>query len=266
MNKKNKRQWIRHGVQIVFFMAVLSVVLKLIGDASLHAICPFGGVASVYKLITEGSYVQKIHVSSLILMYAVLFMSLLFGPVFCGWACPLGTVQEFIGKLGRKLFGKRYNNMIPEKIDRVLRYLRYLVFILVIYNTAASAKLVFQNYDPYFALFNLFTSEVAITAYIALGVTLLLSLFVERPFCKYACPYGAFLGTFNLVRFFKIRRKKDTCISCGLCDKACPMNIKVSSKNRVFDHQCISCMKCTSDDACPVKDTVEFSLRGGKGK
>ena len=52
--------------------------------------------------------------------------------------------------------------------------------------------------------------------------------FVERPFCKYACPYGAVLGVFNLFRIFGIKRRKSSCISCKACDKACPMNIDVS--------------------------------------
>jgi len=41
------------------------------------------------------------------------------------------------------------------------------------------------------------------------------------------------------------------------------MNITVSKNSIVKDHQCISCMKCTSEEGCPVADTVEFSVKGG---
>lgn len=41
------------------------------------------------------------------------------------------------------------------------------------------------------------------------------------------------------------------------------MNIEVSTKDNVSNHQCISCLKCTSDDACPINDTVELKI-GGK--
>ena len=92
-------------------------------------------------------------------------------------------------------------------------------------------------------------------------MTLALSLLVERPFCKYACPYGAVLGVFNLFRVFGIRRNPPTCTNCKACDRACPMNIQVSTRpGRVRDHQCISCLECTSEKACPEKDTVIFGI------
>jgi len=91
-----------------------------------------------------------------------------------------------------------------------------------------------------------------------------LSLFVERPWCKYACPYGAVLGLTNLFRVFGIRRNEATCKADGACSIMCPMNIPVDSKTVVRDHQCISCLECTSEAVCPVAKTVQFSTRGAK--
>jgi len=125
--------------------------------------------------------------------------------------------------------------------------------------TAVTGTLVFSDIDPYFALFNFWRSEVAIGGVFILAVVLVLSLIVERPFCKYACPYGAVLGVFNLFRIFKIRRRPSTCIDCKACDRSCPMNIPVSTSGAVRDHQCISCLKCTSEQVCPVENTVELT-------
>ncbi len=268
--KKSVSQRIRLVVQIVFFVLVALVVvahsleesgitIPLLQGASLHAICPFGGVVSLYRYITAGTFVQKIHDSSFWLMIIVFVTAILLGPVFCGWVCPFGSFQEWIGKIGRLIFKKRYNNFVPRRLDKVLRYLRYVVLVWVVVMTAISAKLVFAAYDPYYALFNFWTGEVAITSFIALGLVLLLSLFVERPFCKYACPYGALLGLTNLFRIFKLRRNTVSCIDCKKCDKACPMNISVSTVAVVRDHQCISCLACTSEEACPIPNTVEFN-------
>ena len=277
MGKKKSADRIRRAVQLFFLILIALIALNhtleesgveipLIGSASLHAVCPFGGVVSIYQYATGGTFVKKTHESSFILMIIVAALAVAFGPVFCGWICPFGTVQEFFGKIGRRLFRKKYNRFIPYKFDRWLRYLRYIVLIWVLYMTAVTGKIIFADYDPYFALFNFWTGEVALSGYIILGLSLLLSLLVERPFCKYACPYGAVLGLSNLFRILPIKRAADTCISCGACDKACPMNIEVSTAASVRSHQCISCMKCTSEQACPVADTVELRLGKAAGK
>lgn len=263
--------WIRRVVQFFFFFLIAFISINhtlaesgkgipLLASASLHAVCPFGGVVSLYQFATVGTFVQKIHQSSFVLMVIAFLMALLFGPVFCGWVCPLGTIQEWVASIGKKLFKRRqYNHFIPAKIDNVLRYTRYLVLVWVLYMTAVTGKLIFSDIDPYFALFNFWSSEVAVGGLIVLGVTLLASLFVERPWCKYACPYGAVLGLTNLFRVFSIRRQASTCRLDGACDITCPMNIQVSSKSVVRNHQCISCLECTSEAKCPVAGTVTFA-------
>lgn len=272
--KLSKRQRAANGrlrriVQIVFFalIALIAVnhaleeagsAIPWLSSASIHGICPFGGVVSIYQYATTGTLVQKVHEASFVLMVGVIALSIAFGPVFCGWICPMGTVQEWFSALGRTLFKKRHNTFVPYRLDRLLRYLRYFVLAWVIYMTAATGTLIFEAWDPYYTMFNLWSDELAWSGVAILGLVLLLSLFVERPFCKYACPYGALLGVTNLFRVFGIRRNATTCINCSLCDKTCPMNIPVSTSGLVRDHQCISCMKCTSEQACPVPNTVQL--------
>jgi polyferredoxin len=269
-DKRGKKINLRLIIQAFFFVLIALIAVNhaleeqgraigFLSSASLHAVCPFGGVVSIYQYVTAGTYVHKIHESAFILMYIVFALALLVGPAFCGWVCPLGSFQEWLGMLGRKIFKKRFNTFVPPKLDSYLRYLRYAVLIWVVYVTATTARLFFADYDPYYALFNFWTGEVAISSLIILGVVILASLFVERPFCKYACPYGAILGVFNLFRVFKIKRNTATCIDCKACDRTCPMNIEVSTGKIIRDHQCISCLKCTSEDACPLEDTVAMT-------
>jgi polyferredoxin len=275
MKKSGSRKIkIRTWVQIFFFALIALIAINhslaesgggipFLASASLHALCPFGGVVTLYQYLTIGTFVQKIHESSMILMVLVLLLSVFFGPVFCGWVCPLGSIQEWIGKIGKKLFKRKYNHLIPYKIDRWLRYLRYLMLGWVVYLTAYSGVLIFADIDPYYSLFNFWTGEAAAAGLIILAATLVLSLFVERPWCKYACPYGALLGLTNLFSVFGIRRDEKTCIQCNACTRNCPMNIKVDQVKTVRNHQCISCLECTSEASCPIPATVELKM-GGK--
>lgn len=271
-----KSIWLRPIVQWAFFvLAALialnhtiaeagGVALPWIANASLHAVCPFGGVVTLYQFATVGTFVQKIHQSSFVLMMIGFVLAILFGPVFCGWVCPLGTIQELVSRYGRKYWKRRFNHFVPAKLDKALRYLRYGVLVWVLYMTAVTGKLIFAEYDPYFALFNFWTSEVSFLGLGILAVTLGLSFFVERPWCKYACPYGAVLGVSNLFRIFGIRRNEATCKADGACSIMCPMNIPVDDVKVVHDHQCISCLECTSESVCPVAKTVQFATRGVK--
>jgi polyferredoxin len=267
--------WIRKIVQWFFFLFIALIAVNhtlaesgsaipILSSASLHAVCPFGGVETLYTLAASGLVVKKIHASALVLAGLSLLLAIFFGPVFCGWICPLGTVQEWVGKLGRKLFRRRYNHFVPAKLDDLLRYARYGILVWVLYVTATSGTLIFEAYDPYFALFNFWSSEVAPTALLILAATLVLSVFVERPWCKYACPYGAVLGLTNLFRVFSIKRAASTCKADGACSIMCPMNIPVDNKSVVRDHQCISCLECTSEAICPIARTVVFTSGGVK--
>lgn len=272
MSKKKKSKFkIRLAVQIFLFLLIALIAVNhtlsergnaipVISSASLHAVCPFGGVVSIYQYAASGTYVKKTHASSFILMWIVFALALLVGPVFCGWICPFGTFQELISKIGKKIFKKKFNFFIPYKVDKYLRFFRYIVLAWVIYMTAITGKIIFDRVDPYFALFQFWTGEAAVSAFIILGASAILSLFIERPFCKYACPYGAALGIFNLFRIFSITRNKVTCIDCKACDRNCPMNIPVSTSKRIWNHQCIVCMKCTSEESCPVNNTVNLSF------
>lgn len=266
-----KRFKLRHLIQLFFFTLIAFIAINhqlaesgngiaFIGDDSLHGICPFGGIVTLYQLFTTGTFVQKIHESAVLLMGLVFVTSVLAGPIFCSWVCPLGSFQEFLGKIGKKIFKKRYNTFIPSKLHKKLKYFRYVILLWVLYVTAMSGYLVFKDYDPYYALFSFWTGEVAISAFVVLGITIVLSLLVERPWCKYACPYGALLGITNKFSIFKIKRNAKTCISCDACNTSCPMSIDVMHQSKITDDQCIRCMDCTSDDACPIENTVELKL------
>ncbi len=267
--KGAKVQTLRLTIQVVILIFVLlmsynhareeaqlPLVFGFIGAPSLHSVCPFGGIVSFYTYLSTGEFVKKIHPSNLIVLGGLLLLLVLTGASFCGWICPFGTVQELISKLGKTLKIKKVK--LPKYIDTPLLFLKYGILIFVIVKTTQTGLLMFSNIDPYYALFNLWSDDLSKTALIILGIVLLLSFFIERPWCRYACPLGAFQGLFNWLSIIKIKRKSDTCISCTLCNRNCPMGIDVMGKDAVNDPLCNRCLNCI--DSCPKNEALELKL------
>jgi polyferredoxin len=178
------------------------------------------------------------------------------GPVFCGWICPFGTLQELFAKLGSKLGIKKY--VMPKKLKMVLAFSRYILLLIAILITA---DFIFNilSLDPRANLTALLGSRViAAAGWIIIFIFLGISMFFERPFCNYLCIEGAKFGLLGGARPLTITRNKETCVGCNKCNRACPMNVDVSSYNQVRSLQCINCMECVA--ACPVKNTLSVKV------
>ena len=72
------------------------------GSPSIHALCPYGGIESLYTLFSEGTLVDKIYAGTFILFILTLVLAVVTRRSFCGWICPFGALQELLGRLGKK--------------------------------------------------------------------------------------------------------------------------------------------------------------------
>lgn len=257
---------IRHGVMLFFFLFLLHVAYDHQvkgggprGTPSVEAYCPFGGVENLYYFLTTGGYIRRIEPSAMVLFAALVLLTLLFSRGFCGWVCPFGSLQEWIGILGRKIFGKSYN---PTGVwEKRLRYLKYVILAVIIGFTWHLGTLVFRPYDPFLAFFHLGKSVDEMPwAYAALGVVLLGSLKYERFFCKYACPLGAVIGILGKLGITKIQRETDGCKGCNLCQKKCFAHVDFLSTTVIKDAECNHCLDCTVH--CPKPNVL--SLKGAR--
>ncbi len=187
----------------------------------------------------------------------VFWSVLITGVFFCGWICPFGTAQEWLGWIARKL--KLPHVQIPWRLQKYLQFLRYVIAGLVFF---VGVNYAFLNARFYFND-NLFHGMLAWTSRLILFLFLLLGLFVDRPFCNYFCMKGAVDGMMSVVRPLSIKREEKKCIHCHLCDKICPMNVRVESVCFVRHPNCINCMKCIC--VCP-KHCVKYGLMNMKLK
>jgi len=269
--KQGRSRAIRFAVLIAGLVIITAIGLlhqsggiKIVG---VDALCPFGGIETLWTLISSGVFVKQIAASSVILLAVVLAIAVVFRRSFCGSICPLGALQELFGKVG-KVIWRRKRPQVPAVIDKPARYLKYVLLVVAAVWSWQAAELVIRPYDPWVAWMHLSSAEVFAEFSIGLavlGVALVGSIVYERFFCKYLCPMGGFLGAISRFSLFKVRRNEPTCIDCGLCDKACPVNIKVSQVAVVESPECINCNECVN--ACPVKDALEVSTKAsGSGE
>ena len=63
-----------------------------------------------------------------------------------------------------------------------------------------------------------------------LAAVIILSLFYERPFCRYLCPLGAVFSAVCRIRIFRMKTDESSCIGCGACSRNCPMGIDVKNE------------------------------------
>ncbi|MCY6370178.1 4Fe-4S binding protein [Clostridium ganghwense] len=259
---KNKLKWIISIFFLIF--APFAAVMHQIkgggpdGSASVDALCPFGGLETLPTLFKDGTYMNRVTPSAFILLIAVVILTFVLGRAFCGYICPLGTIQSLITKLGKRLNIKQIK--INKSVDKILRYAKYVVLFVVLFTTYKAGELVIRTYDPWAAFMHLSAGteifEEFLIGLIILIALLISSLFIERAWCRYFCPLGAALAITSPLRIFKIRKNTSTCVNCKACTRSCPMGLDVHSEKSVSSTECISCGECIT--RCPVDKTLEM--------
>ena len=213
--------------------------------------CPIGALQSSFS----GVFLKiPFYVLGMIMLFG-----LLLGRLICGWACPFGLVQELLYKLPTP---KLKRNSVTQALAK-LKYLIIIVFILVLplfyylndgVGTPAFCKficpagtleaalpLVTTNSFVRNSLGTLFSWKLLL-----LILTIMASVFIYRPFCRFICPLGAIYGLFNKLSVFGIKVDMDKCIGCDKCMRHCRMDC-----TKVGDRECINCGECIK--VCPTK-------------
>jgi NapH/MauN family ferredoxin-type protein len=248
-------------IALVLYLTLRHLNLGIEKAVPIDAFCPFGGLESLLTYITTGTFLKRIFLSSFTLLAIVLIFTMFFGRVFCGYFCPLGALQEMIRWIGRKM-GIKKDIELPVTVDKYARYLKYVILVVILILSYKLGDLVFRNYDPYNALMHLGNEwEEKVYGYSILILLLIASLFTKSFWCRYFCPLGATLGFFKKLSFFRLKRDKNTCISCNHCNYVCPAGLDVAHSDFVKSADCISCLNCVSD--CPEK-SLTVSIFGKK--
>jgi polyferredoxin len=224
---------------------------------------PISALISVKHWLTTGT-INQVHPAALFILLAIVLISLVAKKAFCSFLCPVGTLSEYLWRLGRLVYRK--NLILPRWLDYPLRSLKYLLLLFFVWAVAkmdgpALAAFIGSPYNKVADIkMYLFFAELSGLALKVLVVLAVLSLFVKNAWCRFLCPYGALLGVVGWGSPLKVTRTAKTCIDCQLCTRACPSDIRVHTAGRVWSDECTSCLECVA--VCPVKDTLEVRARG----
>jgi polyferredoxin len=181
-----------------------------------------------------------------------LLMVLIANKFICSWACQLGTLQEFLFRLGRK--GE--SRSIPQfKIPFVLTNTVRIVFFIAMTSIALLWSFDIVGLIDPFRIFN--PQKLGLIGSIFTAVILIASVFIYRPWCHFFCPFGLVGWLAEKISLFKIRVNHTTCIACNKCAEACPSTVMgaILKGDKVIP-DCFSCGTCIN--VCPTK-SITFS-------
>lgn len=176
---------------------VQGLSLIVLGFGIQGCFCPLG--AFQYAFLKDG--LVFLGAAGLALLLIPFVFAAFFGRIFCCWVCPMGAIQEMAflipspGKLNPKgktsrLFG-RFRFVVLGAVLTILLLSRHGLL-------STSWPAVFCRFDPFHTIFTLFLTGSLMVA----GITIILSIFVRRFFCRYLCFMGAALSLFTPLRLY----------------------------------------------------------------
>jgi len=171
-------------------------------------ICAVGSVQNVAMALFNKEY--SIPLTAILFFMIPLIFTFAFGRVFCAGVCPLGAIQELTGFKPVKL---------PKAVESVMAAIPFVYLALAVLFAATQSQFIICKYDPFVGIFRL---DAPYTMIIFGALLLLAGIFINRPYCRYLCPYGVLL---NIVSRFAGKHLTITpaeCTECRLCEDSCP--------------------------------------------
>ena len=191
--------------------------------------------------------------SLMFLMFCIVALSMMYGRVYCGYACPQMVFSETANDLQERL-----RKWVTKKFIAWPVKGRQMLYLGLTYAIIAAASVVlgfiFISYfvDPRDLFQRLLRLDLATSGGFAGAVTTLITFadfaFLRQKFCTTVCPYGYLQGMLadKQTLLVQYRDPKHLCIECTKCVRICHMGIDI--RKSPFQIECIHCGECI--DAC----------------
>lgn len=289
---------IRRIVQIVAFLLVNFIILEFIFSINLLGL---EGILKVLPILnsprnplSEGAGMLEYIFYSIasgvfpFFLIAIFLLILLFtNRFFCGWICPIGSIQDVCAAIPVK------KKPIKPKTHKTLLNIKYVIIILLVILIVPLGITKITNIVAYedfreqlglfaqkpigffslsefiFVFFPQMISEIFLTGglnplfanfggfiiFIYYLIIIVLSTRYPRFYCRYLCPFAAVSSAVTDFSFLKLSRNPVRCVGrseCGECERVCPKQIKMLDEPFEFftgRGECNLCLKCK--EICP---------------
>lgn len=219
----------------------------------------------------------------------VIFFTVAFGRIFCGWICPQTIFMEMVfrrieywidGDRGKQIRLKKMPWNAEKIRKRVLKWIVFFVISFLIANVFLAYLIGSDQLIRYIVDGPMNHGRTLISLLIFTGVFYFVFAWFREQVCIIACPYGRLQGvlldTKSIIVAYdhkrgekeagraKFKKNEDRpasgkgdCIDCFQCVHVCPTGIDIRNGTQL---ECVNCTACI--DAC---DTMMEAVDLPKG-
>lgn len=266
---------IRRAVSVALLIPISLVFLDVTG------VLPSGLITGILAFQFLPAFAHSLHLLGLpaLGVLFILLVTFLFGRVYCSTLCPLGTLQDVIGRLARKAGRRLPDGPLPE-----YNVLRYGLLALTVLSLGSGAMIVVSLLDPFsgfgrevsglarplfiganngaawvlegagsYALYPLRLRGIGWLSVAAPALLLVVTGWLAwtrgRLYCNTMCPVGTLLGLLSRRARYRITIHDDECIGCGACAQVCKAGCIDTERKSVDMSRCVACYNCFPE--CP---------------
>jgi polyferredoxin len=175
----------------------------------------------------------------------------------CAWGCQAGTMQDLIFRINRTdkqraVIGRQIK--LSFAFTNTIRFTFFCLFTIVVFLWGFD---IIDPIDP-FKIYK--PTHLGLIGGIFIGMLLLASLFMYRPWCHLFCPFGFAGWILEKASLVKISVNYETCIACQKCAMSCPSTVMgaILRRDKITIPDCFACYTCR--EVCPT-DSISFSTR-----
>ncbi|MCE7060625.1 cytochrome c oxidase accessory protein CcoG [Dyadobacter sp. CY343] len=280
--QKPKGKW--HNRRVVFSVAVLSILFITpfinIGGQPILLLNVLERKFIIFGLFIGPQDYWLFGVMMLTFMVMIVLFTVVFGRLWCGWACPQTVFMEMVfrkieyaieGDAGKQKLLDKAPWTADKLFKKALKYSIFLAVSFVIANLLLAyivgvdelSRIVHEPLEDHIPLFS---GIVAFTAIFYFNFA-----WLREKACTVVCPYGRLQSvlidrntitvaydhergeTRGKLHKNEIRTNGD-CIDCFQCVAVCPTGIDIRNGNQM---ECVNCTACI--DACDaIMEKIDF--------